>query len=87
LAAISLATVPVTPVTHLSSLILNLPILQEVMKFTKQEYADLHLLYGETSGNSRQARRLHGERFPEGVLPSRCTVVELPLHLCEVGPD
>jgi hypothetical protein len=44
------------------------------MKFTKQEYADLHLLYGETRGNSRPARRPYGERFPEGVFPSRCTM-------------
>jgi hypothetical protein len=36
------------------------------MKFTKQEYADLHLLYGETRGNSRPARRPYGEHFPEG---------------------
>jgi hypothetical protein len=57
------------------------------MKFTKQEYADLHLLYGETRGNSRQARRLYGERFPKGVLPSRCTFAELHLHLCEVGSE
>jgi hypothetical protein len=42
------------------------------MKFTKQEYADLHLLYGETRGNSRPARRPYGERFPEGV----------PLYFC-----
>jgi hypothetical protein len=53
------------------------------MKFTKQEYADLHLLYGEIRGNSRPARRPYGERFLEGVLPSRCTFVELHLHLCE----
>jgi hypothetical protein len=41
------------------------------MKFTKQEYADLHLLYGERRGNSRPAWLPYGERFPEGVLPSR----------------
>jgi hypothetical protein len=57
------------------------------MKFTKQEYADLHLLYGEARGNSRAARRLYGERFPEEVLPSRCTFVELHLHLCEAEAD
>jgi hypothetical protein len=57
------------------------------MKFTKQEYADLHLLYGKARGNSRAARRLYSERFPEGVLPSRCTFVELHLHLCEAGTD
>jgi hypothetical protein len=45
------------------------------MKFTKQEYADLHLLYSETRGNSRPTRRPYGERFPERVLPSRCTFV------------
>jgi hypothetical protein len=58
-----------------------------IMKFTKLEYADLHLLYGETRGNSRPARRPYGERFPEGVLPSRCTFVELHLHLCEVDSN
>jgi hypothetical protein len=57
------------------------------MKFTKQEYADLHLLYGEARGNSRPARLPYGERFPEGVLPSGCTFVELHLHLCEVSSD
>jgi hypothetical protein len=56
------------------------------MKFTKQEYADLHLLYGETHRNSRPARRPYGEQFPEGVLPSR-TFVELHLHLGEVGSN
>jgi hypothetical protein len=57
------------------------------MKFAKQEYADLHLLYGEARGNSRAARRLYDERFPEGVLPSRCTFVELHLRLCEAGSN
>jgi hypothetical protein len=57
------------------------------MKFTKQEYADLHLLYGETRDNLRPARLSYGERFPEGVLPSRCTFVELHLHLCETHFD
>jgi hypothetical protein len=59
------------------------------MKFTKEEceYTDLHLLYGETRGNSRTARRLQHERFPEGVLPFRCTFVELYLRLCEADSD
>jgi hypothetical protein len=56
------------------------------MKFTKQEYADLHLLYGEARSNSRPARR-YGERFPEGVFPSYCTFVELHLRLCETSSD
>ncbi|CAH1372801.1 unnamed protein product [Tenebrio molitor] len=57
------------------------------MEFTKQEYADLHLLYGEARGNSGAAMRLYDERFPERVIPSRCTFVELHLRLCEVGSD
>jgi hypothetical protein len=36
------------------------------MKFTKQEYADLHLLYGEAHVVI-QERQGDGERFPEGV--------------------
>jgi hypothetical protein len=86
LAAIALSTVPVTPVTFVK---FNFKFANpsKVMKFTKQEHADLQLLYGETRGNSKPARRPYGERFPEGVLPSRCTFVELHLHLCEVGSD
>jgi hypothetical protein len=57
------------------------------MKFTKQEYADLHLLYGKTRGNSRAARRPYGERFPEGVLPSRCTFVELQVDQNSLASD
>jgi hypothetical protein len=57
-----------------------------VTKIAKQT-SFLHLLYDETRGNSRPARRPYGERYPEGVLPSRCTFVELHLHLCEVGSD
>jgi hypothetical protein len=60
---------------------------KKVMEFTKQEYADLHLLYGEARGNSGAAMRLYDERFPERVIPSRCTFVELHLRLCEVGSD
>jgi hypothetical protein len=60
------------------------------MKFTKQEYADLHLLYGETPGNSRPARLPYGERFPEGsyiciymrlVLTDSNTMTSTILHL------
>jgi hypothetical protein len=50
------------------------------MKFTKQ-------LYGEVRGNSRTARGLYDERFPEEVLPFRCTFVELHLRLSEAGSD
>jgi hypothetical protein len=79
LAAISLATVPVTPMTFVK---FN-------FKFANSSKSyEIHKtkLYGETRGNPRPARRPYDECFPEGVLPSRCTFVELHLHLCEV-PD
>jgi hypothetical protein len=57
------------------------------MKSTKQQYADLRLLYGEARGNLRAGRRLYDEHFPEEVLPSRCTFVGLHLCLGEAGSD
>jgi hypothetical protein len=48
------------------------------MKFTKQEYADLHLLYGEARGNSRPARLPYGERLKESFRP----VVLLWSYIC-----
>jgi hypothetical protein len=48
------------------------------MKFTKQEYADLHLLYGEARGNSRLARLPYGERLKESFRP----VVLLWSYIC-----
>jgi hypothetical protein len=41
------------------------------MKFTKQEYADLHLLCGEARGNSRAARPAFSWRSPS-----------VPLYFC-----
>jgi hypothetical protein len=38
------------------------------MKLTKQEYADLHLLYGEARGNSRAASVFLKESFRPVVL-------------------
>jgi hypothetical protein len=48
------------------------------MKFTKQEYADLHLLYGEARGNSRPATLPYGERLKESFRP----VVLLWSYIC-----
>jgi hypothetical protein len=86
LAAISLATVPATPMTFVkfNFKFSNPSKGYEIQKTRIRRFA---LLYGETRGNSRPARRPYGERFPEGVLPSRCTFVELHPHLCEVGSD
>jgi hypothetical protein len=83
LAAISLATVPATPMTFVK---FNFKFANPLKSYEIHE-TRMHLLYGEARGNSRPARLPYGERFPEGVLPSRCTFVELHLHLCEVGSD
>jgi hypothetical protein len=79
LAAIFLATVPVTPVTFVK-FDFKFANPSKSYEITKQEYADLHLLYGETRSNSRPARRPYGERFPEGVLPR--LVVLLWSYIC-----
>ena len=42
----------------------------QMAEYTLNELTDMHLLYGETRGNSRAARRLYAERFPMGRLPS-----------------
>jgi hypothetical protein len=71
LAAISLETVPVTPMTFVKfNLKFDNPSKSyEIQKTRIRRFA---FAYGEARGNSRAARRLYGERFPEGVLPSRC---------------
>jgi hypothetical protein len=56
LAAISLATVPGTPMTFVQC---NFKFANFAKSYEvhKREYADLHLLYGEARGNSRAARQ------------------------------
>jgi hypothetical protein len=81
LAAISLATVPVTPMTFVqfnfkfykklrNSQNKNMPICIYSMV-----YGEAHVVIQERQGDC--------ERFPEGVLPSRSTFVEVHLRLCE----
>jgi hypothetical protein len=86
LAAISLATVPVTPVTPMTIVQFNFKFANstkcyEIHKTGIRRFA--FTLWRNTRGNSRAARRLYGERFPERVLPSRSTFVEVHLRLCE----
>jgi hypothetical protein len=33
------------------------------MNYTNKEYADMHLILGEASGNSSEAENLYAERF------------------------
>jgi hypothetical protein len=59
------------------------------MKFTKQEYADLHLLFGETRGNSRPAMNYHTasvflkESFRPVVLLWSCIYIYVRLVLTD----
>ena len=41
--------------------------------YTNNEYADMHLLYGATDGNLREARRRYKELFPNRRLPNHQT--------------
>jgi hypothetical protein len=53
------------------------------MKLIKEEYADLHLLYGEVRGNSRAVRRHTASIFLKQSLP----LYILLWSLCEAGSD
>ena len=45
----------------------------------------MHLLYGETRGNSRAARRLYAERFPLRRLPSHVLFQRIDARMRETG--
>ena len=45
----------------------------------------MHLLYGETRGNSRAARRLYAERFPMMRLPSHVLFEQIDARMRESG--
>lgn len=53
--------------------------------YTTQQLADMHLMYGEARGNSREARRLYGERFPHRRLPSHTFFQVVDSRLRETG--
>lgn len=53
--------------------------------FTNNELADMHLIYGETRGNARQAERLYRERFPDRRHPCRQTFTAIDRRLREQG--
>lgn len=56
-----------------------------MLPFTNQEKADMHFIYGTANGNSAEARRLYGEKFPNRRLPNDKTFVRLHRQLCETG--
>ncbi|PSN44705.1 hypothetical protein C0J52_11831 [Blattella germanica] len=57
----------------------------QMAEYTLHELMDMHLLYGETRGNSRAARRLYVERFPMRRLPSHVLFQRIDAHMRETG--
>lgn len=56
-----------------------------MVSFTKEEYADMHLIYGEVQCNARAAERRYAEKFPNRRSPSRSTFIALHQRLRETG--
>lgn len=56
-----------------------------MLPFSNKEKADMHFVYGAANGNSLEAQRLYGERFPNRRLPNRKTFERLHRQLCETG--
>ena len=54
-------------------------------EYTLNELTGMHLLYGETGGNSRAARRLYAEMFPTRRLPSHVLFQRIDARMRETG--
>ena len=54
-------------------------------EYTLNELTGMHLLYGETRGNSRAARRLYAEMFPTRRLPSHVLFQRIDARMRETG--
>lgn len=54
-------------------------------RYSFQEMADMHLVYGMANCNRAEARRLYAERFPNRALPNEKTFVRLHDRLRETG--
>lgn len=54
-------------------------------RYTNAEMTDMHFIYGLADGNSREARRLYLERFPNRNVPDRKTFQSIHQRLHETG--
>lgn len=59
--------------------------MEQVDRYTYQELADMHLIYGVADGNGRAAARLYAQRFPHRRHPSRTTFSAIHRRLRETG--
>jgi hypothetical protein len=55
------------------------------MAFTNLEKTDEVLIYGEAGEHSELARQISSERFPQRILPSARTFVNVEQHLRNFG--
>ncbi|KAG8324067.1 hypothetical protein J6590_101016 [Homalodisca vitripennis] len=54
-------------------------------RFTFEEYADIHFVYGLAGGNARLASRLYRERFPDRLHPVHSVFSAVHIRLRETG--
>lgn len=55
------------------------------MNHTFHELADMHFMYGRANGNSREARRLYQQQFPNRILPHHTMFTRIHRNLQETG--
>ena len=53
--------------------------------YTTGEMADMHFVYGEAHGNSREAARIYAQRFSERIVPDPRTFSSIHCRLREIG--
>lgn len=54
-------------------------------EYSFEEYADMHFVYGECSGNANAAVRRYEERFPQRRVPDRKTILAVAQRLRTTG--
>ena len=55
-------------------------------RFTNEQMADMHLVYGEAQRNSREAiLRIYTDRFPDRIVPNSWQFTAIYQRLCETG--
>lgn len=54
-------------------------------RFTNEQMADMHLVYGEAQGNAREAVRIYTDRFPDRIVPDSRTFTAIHRRLRETG--
>jgi hypothetical protein len=54
-------------------------------EYSIEEYADMHFVYGECSGNASAAVRRYEERFPQRRVPDSKTILSVAQRLRTTG--